>query len=386
MTDKSIADKIKSSVNSQYPEKKNNKVKTQIVSNNKFFWWPIGSAAKAIMEFKNRVITLAIGSPMFTKMSSPYGMRIHPISGKNKLHDGIDIPASINTPVIASQGGTVIAVNNSCATENSNGCGGGYGNSIKIRTHYGKINLYAHLAKGSITVNTGEEVEQGQVVAGVGSSGNSTGPHLHYSIITENGDFVNPLDYVDPNNPRPTDEYATAKKFLYYNENRCEDNNKVDCDLDYPTTKYGMLLKYQADNYTKKYGYPITTNNNYEEYCDKELPADITDMVFNDQVIWYANYIKSLAAQKGWTFNQNQIDALISLAWSGPSAIKGFFDDDIYNKYGNTERLCTWWRNYYNTSKAAEEKGNDVTDGLTDRRNRECHLFIYGDYGDAANC
>lgn len=111
-------------------------------------------------------------------------------------HGGIDIAGAgiMGTPVVAAAEGTVIATNSSC-THNwgksySCGCGGGYGNYVMISHAGGKMTVYGHLT--SLTVSTGQTVSRGQVIGYVGSTGNSTGPHLHYECRL-NGVRYNPM-------------------------------------------------------------------------------------------------------------------------------------------------------------------------------------------------
>lgn len=111
-------------------------------------------------------------------------------------HGGIDIAGAgiMGTPVVAAADGTVIASNSSC-THNwgksySCGCGGGYGNYVMISHAGGKMTVYGHLT--SLTVSSGQSVSRGQIIGYVGSTGNSTGPHLHYECRL-NGVRYNPM-------------------------------------------------------------------------------------------------------------------------------------------------------------------------------------------------
>lgn len=111
-------------------------------------------------------------------------------------HGGIDIAGAgiMGTPVVAAADGTVVATNSSC-THNwgksySCGCGGGYGNYVMISHAGGKMTVYGHLT--SLTVSSGQTVSRGQVIGYVGSTGNSTGPHLHYECRL-NGVRYNPM-------------------------------------------------------------------------------------------------------------------------------------------------------------------------------------------------
>ncbi len=123
--------------------------------------------------------------PGFNRITSQFGMRMHPILGYEKLHDGTDISgAGINgTPILAAYSGTVVLAQSYW----------GYGNCVKIDHGGGVVTLYAHAS--AILVSVGQQVNAGDTIALVGSTGNSTGPHLHFSLIIK-GEFVNPLDYV----------------------------------------------------------------------------------------------------------------------------------------------------------------------------------------------
>lgn len=115
------------------------------------------------------------------RMSSGFGMRFHPILGYSRMHQGLDFAAPTGTPVLASAGGTVIMA----------GWGGGYGNVVQIRHSNGLVTRYAHLSR--IGVKQGQTVAQGARIGAVGSTGLSTGPHLHYEVWV-NGKPVNPRE------------------------------------------------------------------------------------------------------------------------------------------------------------------------------------------------
>lgn len=120
--------------------------------------------------------------PSCHTITSYFGWRIHPITGVNKYHSGVDIGASYGATVIAADSGTVITA----------GWVSGYGNCIVISHGNGVSTLYGHLS--SIAVSSGQSVSQGQTIGYVGSTGNSTGPHLHWEV-TVNGERQNPLNY-----------------------------------------------------------------------------------------------------------------------------------------------------------------------------------------------
>ena len=114
------------------------------------------------------------------RLSSSFGMRKHPIDGFNKMHRGTDFAAPQGTPIMASGNGII---------KKSGWCGGG-GNCIKIRHNSTYETIYAHMSKFARGIKTGVRVKQGQTIGYVGSTGKSTGPHLHYEVII-NGKKVN---------------------------------------------------------------------------------------------------------------------------------------------------------------------------------------------------
>lgn len=137
-----------------------------------------------------------------TRVSSPYGWRDRPISGKRQFHKGIDYAAPLGTAVKSVDGGTVIKVSsNSCPDFGDSAakisCGGQLGNWIDVRHADGKIVRYGHLQQGSIKVREGMAVSQGQAIAGVGSSGWSTGPHLDLRVRDDRGNYENPDNYIN---------------------------------------------------------------------------------------------------------------------------------------------------------------------------------------------
>ena len=114
------------------------------------------------------------------KLSSAFGMRKHPIDGYNKMHRGTDFAAAKGTPIMASGNGIIVR---------ARWCGGG-GYCIKIKHNSTYSTIYAHMSKFAKGIRKKVRVKQGQIIGYVGSTGKSTGPHLHYEVI-ENGKKIN---------------------------------------------------------------------------------------------------------------------------------------------------------------------------------------------------
>ena len=115
------------------------------------------------------------------RMSSGFGMRRHPVLGYNKMHKGVDFAASRGTPIYAAGNGVIEKA----------GRNGGYGNYIRIRHNNGLKTAYAHMKKFAKGIKVGKRVEQGKIIGYVGTTGRSTGPHLHFEVL-KNGKQVNP--------------------------------------------------------------------------------------------------------------------------------------------------------------------------------------------------
>jgi murein DD-endopeptidase MepM/ murein hydrolase activator NlpD len=117
------------------------------------------------------------------RLSSGYGMRLHPILGYTRMHRGVDFAAPVGTPIMAAGDGVV-----EVAAARS-----GYGLYVKLQHGEGYETAYAHLSRFAPGLRQGARVQQGQVIGYVGSTGASTGPHLHYEVM-RNGDHIDPAD------------------------------------------------------------------------------------------------------------------------------------------------------------------------------------------------
>lgn len=124
-----------------------------------------------------------LGWPVSGEITSPYGYRIHPIWGTTIYHSGIDIGVDEGTPVHAADGGVVVW----------SGWMGGYGYAVVIDHGNGLSTLYGH--NSELAVDEGQSVAKGQVISYAGSTGNSTGPHVHFEVRA-NGDPVDPMGYL----------------------------------------------------------------------------------------------------------------------------------------------------------------------------------------------
>ena len=142
------------------------------------------AAAKARSQQRNFVSGSGImASPSDGYISSPYGWRSHPLLGRGRLHAGIDFAAGYGSTIRAADSGTVIY----------SGWYGGYGKTVIISHGKGITTLYAHASE--LYVQEGESVKRGQPISAIGSTGFSTGPHLHFEV-RKNGTPVNPANYL----------------------------------------------------------------------------------------------------------------------------------------------------------------------------------------------
>ncbi len=120
----------------------------------------------------------------YRRISSHFGMRFHPIRKVNKMHYGMDVSAVIGTPVYATADGVVAISSYHMA---------GYGTMVQLRHPFGFGTIYGHLK--SFTCRPGQAIRRGELIGYVGSTGLSTGPHLHYEIV-KNGQRIDPIEFV----------------------------------------------------------------------------------------------------------------------------------------------------------------------------------------------
>lgn len=142
--------------------------------------------AEEAVNQKDRILHMPAIQPVPEKylrtMASGYGVRVDPVYGTTKFHEGMDFSAPPGTPVYATADGTVAAAS----------WQGAYGNMVEINHGYGYATRYAHMSK--IKVRAGQSVHRGDLIGEVGNTGKSTGPHLHYEV-RRNGAPQNPVNY-----------------------------------------------------------------------------------------------------------------------------------------------------------------------------------------------
>ena len=122
--------------------------------------------------------------PLYGMIAAGFGYRIHPITGQTEFHQGVDITAFVGAPVRATASGIVVQA----------GWDGAYGNKAMIDHHNGLRTVYAHLSR--FIVHVGDRVQKGQLIALAGSTGLSTGPHVHYELHYHNT-IINPVRYLN---------------------------------------------------------------------------------------------------------------------------------------------------------------------------------------------
>ncbi len=345
-------------------------------ANNSSYWWPIGSAET--VEIDGNVY--AKEEPIYNVVTSNYGYRKNPLGEGIKFHSGIDIsggngPGTVN--VIAAKDGIVIyptaGVSNDCPySSSSSNCGGGYGNYVIIQHSDGNYTLYAHLHENTITVVAGQSVEQGQVIAKMGSSGNSTGPHLHFEVREGQNAYkatVEPLNYISKENPRVVVTGGDLLRWLnsWEGATRTEGDFYIVEDIGdgVRTVGGGITLENNADRFLQ-YGIDISKYT-----VGSKIPISVVDQMQLEVINSKRSYIEGILARESITLEETQIQALISQMYNIGN-INGFAD--AYKKYDNTQDFYDKW--FFRSIS----KGTQFEAGLTRRRNSEWALFSLGEY------
>ena len=341
------------------------------------YWWPIGS--KETTTYGEKLY--AKGDPETMIITSEFGYRDNPLNpGSKQFHSGLDIAGGSglgNVNIIAAKSGIVVYPTDKSQTtcpsgSGSSNCGGGYGNYVVIQHTDGNYTLYAHMAENSITVQAGQSVEQGQVIGKMGSSGYSTGPHLHFEIRegqNASSSTVDPLNYISVETPR---QVNASDEFIEWLETMegCTDAVGdgylvVDIGDGVRTVGSGVTLEYNVDRFKKRgvdiNDYPIgsTIKQSIVDEIKVEIINDMRESVEQDM------------AENSITLKPHQIDALVSQKYNTGNIV-GFVD--AYKKYGDTIEL------YNNWMYRATMPGSIFEGGLSRRRRCEWAMFHEGKY------
>lgn len=341
------------------------------------YYFPIGS--EETEEINGNLY--AKKEPVSLTINSKFGEVKSVNDNKKKKNFGIDISdlgESGQTNIIAVERGTVASVKSTCtedATDSKN-CNSGYGNTVMIKHTDGNTTVYSFLAPDSVKVEEGDVVEQGQVIAKAGKTGDTDIVSLHFEIRTGSSasTAVDPLDYLDLSNPRPTSGGKIAAFLAMYEGTGPTngDNYVVYCNSgDIPTVGHGITLQ---NNVSELAHYGISVSSPYSQYCGKEYPKKTIDKVFILSLKKYQDGVRNILAQNSISNLANhQMDALTSLKYNTGN-LNGF--PNAYRSYGSTESLCTkYWNDHI------VMKGSQYENGLRRRRKAECNLFVYGEYG-----
>ncbi len=345
-------------------------------ANNSSYWWPIGS--EEIVEVNGKIY--AKDEPYPTAVTSNFGYREDPFGRGWEFHSGADISGDVGDGiinVIAVKDGIVVYPTETgadmCESSTTlSSCGGGYGNYVIIQHSDGNYSLYAHLHAGTIDVVAGDSVEQGQVIGKMGSSGNSTGTHLHFEIRKGQNSYsstVDPLIYISLEYPRTV---FSGGEFLSW-LNSWEGHS--------PINGSNYIVENIGDG-VRTVGAGITLENNVNRFAQygididnypvgSEISIDIVDQIQMEVISEKRNSIESSLATNSIVLDEPQIQALVAQMYNVGN-IQGFSDN--YKKYGNTQELYNEW--FFR----ATSEGTQFEKGLTRRRNAEWSLFHLGEY------
>lgn len=329
------------------------------------YWWPIGS----VDTVENGGRILAKGDPETTNITSNFGNRNNPTGNGVKFHSGLDISGGrgLNqTNIIASKSGIVVYptadIKNDCPyNAGASSCGGGYGNYVIIQHPDGNYTLYGHMNEGTILVTAGDSVEQGQVIGKMGSSGNSTGPHLHFEVRVGNNAYssaVNPLDYIDPSNPRPTTSVVSGDS---YQQTACltlkslgYDDSAVAAILQNMSYESGIIPNNMENSYERKIGH---TDESYTAAVDNGTYTNfVHDAVGYGLVQWTASNRKQGLLDYSKEVNSSIGDIGMQLQYFEKELISLFpsVENNLRNvQLGYSDKVeyfCLKFENPYNAS------------------------------------
>lgn len=343
------------------------------------YWWPVGSLA----TIEENGVSFAKGAPYATTITATFDGNDIVHRGSHGALDisGDDVKNKAN--IIATRDGTVVYPTSRSQVQYGDGylgCsdGGGYGNYVIIDHGDGVYSLYAHMYKDSITVFAGDVVKQGQVIGKMGTSGNSTGPHLHFEIRhggNASAFKVDPLLYVDPENPRPT---ASALIEWIRKVEGGTTGSYVDGDnyIVYDgrdgvlTVGYGIVIVDTNGNqlYTDIYDTPVTVGS--------RIPMNIVDRMFDRYMASSRTLLAFAKASNNVTLDSHQDDAMLSLMYNcgGSSGIAAVA------AYGEDRDKDALWASMSQCKYATIDGVFTEVYGLKLRRAEEYELFLTGNY------
>lgn len=312
------------------------------------YWWPIGGT-EAVTSNGN---TFTAGEPAPTTITSNFGTRIDPYDGHESFHSGIDIASndgSYGTYIIAARDGTVIYPNSDSPTNCvSNGtedpCGGGYGNYVMIEHSDGSVTVYAHMYENSITVHYGDQVSQGQVIGKMGSSGRSTGAHLHFEVRV-NGKQVNPLNFISESNPYPSKNSSS-----YINASE---------------VKQSICKSLKNKNYSDVGTAAILTNMYYESSFDPTATGDGETSYGLCQ--WHESRYDNLKSSYPTNYHtpEAQFNYLIYELENSYSSLNKSLLEDTLSAEDLTYNFCATFEKPANTEKTCKNRGSNSSEYLT---------------------
>lgn len=350
------------------------------------FIWPVPEYVQA-------------GLGLYEQLTSTFGTRTNPITGAaGQNHSGIDIAAGVNTSakIVAAASGTVMKASDS---------GDGYGQCVIIQHTDGYYTLYGHMVSGSIKVNVGDKVNSGQVIGTMGTTGNSTGNHLHFEVIKFDGDFsmekiygpghVNCLDPVNFFNEdcspigggatsqnlidflweiEGSDEYLNSQGYLtddnkYYIIYTVNGNRTVGHGIDLDAGGYDTVLS--------NAGYPTSVGS--------KVPKEFVDELSRNDANSRRNQIVSKVS--GLNLKEYQIDALVARSYQMGST--GWYDGNTWSYAPGltfNSAYQKWWKE--SDTKSTPDFNHPLyinfmqytKDGGIWRREAEWRLFQTGVY------
>ena len=353
---------------------------SNVCNSDSTYWWPIGGSDITESDGKK----MAIGDPVSVEISSNFGKRDGDAIVSSD-HRGLDIKGITGTtPVIAAANGTVVrgalGGTGSCV-EGDTSCGGKFGNYVMILHTDGNYTVYAHMDTNSVLVNEGDNVSQGEIIGYVGSTGSSTGSHLHFEVRVGGNDpnsAQDPLNFINKDNPRGNSSCGSMDQLSEWVANMEGGHNNMCDDNHYKVVNIGDGVR--------TFGAGITVENNGDVIRQFGLnlgsltlgscvEVGVADQIYQVVIKNHMENMKQRCSSNGITgLNDNQLAALTSLAFNGIEPFSNFVN--AYKKYGSTESLCTsWWHNYH----LHDAKGTYYP-GLAKRRKAECDLFVNGNY------